>query len=90
MDASDLSPEQARRILAAVEPMMDYTGRLTRRMQEARWKPGDPLYVHALRAHGALHALRMIAHYTVCGLGGAGRQSEPPGAAGRDRRSGPL
>jgi hypothetical protein len=86
MDASDLSPQQARRILAAVEPMMDYTGRLTRRMQEVRWKSSDPLYVHALRAHDALHALRIIAHYTVCGLGGAGRQSEPPGTPRKPSR----
>jgi hypothetical protein len=81
MDASELTPEQARRILAAVEPVMGYTGRLTRRMQQVGWKPSDPPYVHALRAHDALHALRIIAHYNVCGLGDAGKQS--PGAPGR-------
>jgi hypothetical protein len=54
-DVSDLTPEQARKILAAVEPMMDYTGRLTRRMQAAGWKPTDSFYVHAHRDHDALH-----------------------------------
>jgi hypothetical protein len=63
MDASDLTPEQARQILAAVEPMMDYTGRLTRRMQQLRWKSDDLLYVYAMRAHDGPHALRIIAHY---------------------------
>jgi hypothetical protein len=85
MDASDLTPEQVRRILAAVEPMMGYTGRLTRRMQQIKSKPSDPLYVHALRAHDALQALRIIAHYTVCGLGSAGRQSKPPGTGEQGR-----
>jgi hypothetical protein len=78
MDASKLTPEQARKILATVESMMDYTGRLTRRMQAVGWKPSDSMYVHALRAHDALHALRMLTHYAVCGLSQAGRPGEPP------------
>ena len=78
MKLSDLTPEQARKLLAAVEPMMAYTSCLTRRMQAERWEPTDSFYLHAHQAHDALHAMRMLAHDTVCGLGGAGRQSEPP------------
>jgi hypothetical protein len=63
--------------------MMSYTSALTRRMQAMGWKPSDSFYVHAHRAHDALHAMRMLAHYNVCGLVGAGRQSEPPGTAGK-------
>jgi hypothetical protein len=80
MDLSHLSRDEARKILAAVEPMMSYTSALTRRMQATGWKPSDSFYIHAHRAHDALHAMRMLAHYNVCGLGGAGRQTEPPKA----------
>jgi hypothetical protein len=78
MDVSQLSREQAKKILAAVEPMMQYTERLTRRMQAVRWKTTDPIYVHAHRAHDALHALRILTHYAACGLSEAGKSSEPP------------
>jgi hypothetical protein len=83
MELSDLTPDQARKLLAAVEPMMAYTACLTRRMQAERWRTTDSFYVQAHRAHDALHAMRILAHYNVCGLGGAGRQGEPPGTDAR-------
>jgi hypothetical protein len=55
---------------------MDYTGRLSRRMQELRWNPSDPLYVQALR---------IVAHYTACGLGGAGYPGPPSTSPGEVR-----
>ena len=57
---------------------MSYTSELTRRMQATGWKSSDSFYVYAHRAHDALHAMRMLAHYAACGLDGAGRHSEPP------------
>jgi hypothetical protein len=38
----------------------------------------DSFYVHAHRAHDALHAMRMLAHYAACGRSAAGRPGEPP------------
>ena len=65
MDLSNLTAEEAWKILAAVEPMMSYTSALTRRRQSTGWKPPDSFYVHAYQAHDALHAMRMLAHYAV-------------------------
>ena len=73
MKLSDLTPEQARRLLAAVKPMMAYTGCLARRMQAERWDPTDSFYVQAHRADDALHVMRMLAHYAVCGARCAAR-----------------
>src|SRR5258705_31842 len=65
MDASDLTPEQAKRILAAVEPMMEYVGRLARRMEQVGWRHDDSLRVHTQRAYDGLHAMRILAHYAA-------------------------
>ena len=54
MDVSELTTEQAKKILAAVESMLGYTRCLTQRMQAVRWSPADSFYVHVHRAHDAL------------------------------------
>jgi hypothetical protein len=77
VDSSNLAPEQAARIVAAVRPALGYCCRLAHRMQRVGWEASDPMYVEAWRAFEALHALHVHAHYASCTPGTAGRPSEP-------------
>ena len=78
MDASKLTPEQAKKLVAAVGPMLGYVNRLAHRMQRMGWDAGDPMYVAAWRAYDALHALHVHCHYASCQPGTAGRPPEVP------------
>ena len=81
MDSSQLTPEQAQRIVDAVGPALGYCCRLAHRMQRIGWKPSDPMYVAAWAAYDALHSLHIAAHYATCrGTGGRPSEPMPPGA----------
>lgn len=77
MDGSKLTPEQAKKIVAAIGPALGYVCRLAHRMQRIGWNASDPMYVEAWRSYNALHALHIHAHYASCTPGTAGRPCEP-------------
>ena len=69
MDSSDLTPEQADRLGAAIRRYLDYVGRVRRRMEQLGFPPDDSLYRAASRAHDALQELHVRAHYCSCTSG---------------------
>lgn len=73
MDASQLAPEQGKRLNDAITPMVGYTYKLAHWMQRMAWDPADPMYVKAWEAYRALHALRVHCHYASCLPGTAGK-----------------
>jgi hypothetical protein len=69
MDSSDLKPQQAARLCAALRRSLDYVGRVRRRMEQLGFPPDDSLYRAASRAHDALQEFHVRAHYCSCTSG---------------------
>jgi hypothetical protein len=57
MDRNDLTPEQAAKLLAKLEPMRAYLAKLTGRMQRRAFAIDDPLCQRAIAADRAILAL---------------------------------
>jgi hypothetical protein len=76
VDASNLTPEQAQRVVNAVTQMLGYTHRLAHAMQRMGWNADDPLYQAAWDAYHVLHKLSVHARYASCLPGTAGKPSD--------------
>ena len=58
--------------------MLNYLGRLKRRMVQRGFLSGDPLLEAVVQAENAVHALHVQTHYLSCGEV-VGRQRKPSG-----------
>jgi hypothetical protein len=63
MTSDDLSPEQCDALSKQIGLMLSYLGRLSKRMEKARFPHDDPLRVLVSRAEDAVHRLRIDVHY---------------------------
>jgi hypothetical protein len=69
MESRHLTPEQARRIVAQIRPVLAYLPPLVKRMDKRRFPSDDPLLLVALKAQDAVHELHVHAHYLSCTSG---------------------
>jgi hypothetical protein len=67
MQADDLTREQAAALKNKLRPMLNYLGRLKRRMVQRGFLSGDPLLEAVVQAENAVHALHVQTHYLSCG-----------------------
>lgn len=84
MDAGDLTKAQAERLAAQVGTRLGYFNRLCERMEKLGWRLDDPVYLAAVRAREAVHALRVLTHYASCE---SGFGKEPSAKKQRGRES---
>lgn len=80
MTSDDLTIEQAEFLRGQVASSPRFLGRLTERMDELSFPPGDTLKVAAERARKAMADLHIDLRYRTCasGVGGARTPSESP------------
>ena len=67
MNSHDLTKEQARALKNKTGAMLNYLGRLQRRMRYRGFLETDPLLQQIVEATNAVHALRIELHYLMCG-----------------------
>ena len=77
MDATTIDPEDAKRIVEALQPSLDYLRRLRERMVAAGFLPDDPLLESVGKSYDAMSELYMTMHYVSCPNGGAGSGTAP-------------
>ena len=73
MRCDNLTREQARALKNKLAPMLNYLGRLKKRMTCKGFPPDDPLLQATCKAEEAMHALSVGVHYLSC-EGGVGRE----------------
>jgi hypothetical protein len=76
VDSSGLTTEQAEALRERFGRMLNYAGRVKRRMERLGFPHNDPLYRETLRACDALQGLHMAAHYASCKSGVGKSQRE--------------
>ena len=69
MDSTDLTPEQAARLRAAIARQLAYLGKLRQRMERVGFPPNDSLYRAVARAFDAMQEVHVRAHYAACTSG---------------------
>jgi hypothetical protein len=69
VDSSDITAEQAAVLRERFGEMLNYAGRVRRRMERPGFPHNDRLYRETCRAADALQGLFMAAHYASCKTG---------------------
>ncbi len=79
MDSRTIKHAHARRIADEIGRSLGYLSRLSARMDAVGFPPDDKLRMLVARAHEAMHALRVEAHYLGCqnGVGRRERDASP-------------
>jgi hypothetical protein len=67
MGSNDLTKEQARALKNKIGTMLNYLGRLQRRMRYRGFLESDPLLQRVVEATNVIHALHIETHYLICG-----------------------
>jgi hypothetical protein len=67
--SADLSKEQIHRLKAQATRHLRYFNRLVDRMTRVGFPPSDSLWIGAVQARNALHALSVELHYLTCDSG---------------------
>ena len=75
MRSDDLTCEQARKLKEQLWPMLNYLGRLQKRIDKRQFPRDDKLAELVRDAYKAMHALNVEVHYLSCN--GVGRRDRP-------------
>ena len=67
MQSDDLTREQVRALKNKIGPMLNYLGRLQRRMRYRGFLESVPLLQRVVEATNAVHSLHVELHYLACG-----------------------
>ena len=69
MDSNDLTTDQAEKMHKAIFPLVNYLGRMVKRMERAGFPPNDSLFNSARRAYDDVRSLTVELHYLSCKSG---------------------